>query len=473
MMPEPRHLVLPDGIESTGWPALRETAARVGIRFDPWQAELNRAIVAKDADGLYAADTVVMSICRQSGKTFNVGGLTLADSLITPGTRTVWTAHRFPVARESFLELKSLVTQPAMLAHVDPDAITTAAGNECIPFRNGSKIYFKARERGAIRGFTKIRRLVIDEAQILTEAAMSDLAPTTNHAWNPQIFLMGTPPKPGDPSEVFTELRAAALEGRSDRTLYCEYSADDDADLDDWKQVAKANPSFPNRTTKRAVIRLRKLLTNDDDYAREGLGIWAKAGTSSVIDVDQWASLHDADSKIVGPRAFAIDIPPERDRAVIAVAGNRKDGHGHVEIVAAKAGTKWTVAKLVALKEKWKPVAIAIDPATPAGSLIAPLAKAGVDVELVSGRQYAQACGDLYDAIGGEHEAGTVRHLDQPLLNVAVEAARKRTLGDAWAWNRRDAGSDISPLVAITVARAGLAAAPEPVKSRPPRAMFV
>src|SRR5690606_7882243 len=140
-----RHLILPAGIVATGWPAVRDTCARVGIHFDPWQQEMNRALLAKDAEGFYAADTAVISICRQSGKTFDVGGVTFADSIINPGTTTVWTAHRFKVARESFNELKALASTPMMAPHVDPEAITTAAGNESIPFRNGSRIVFAAR----------------------------------------------------------------------------------------------------------------------------------------------------------------------------------------------------------------------------------------------------------------------------------------------------------------------------------------
>ena len=81
-----RHFILPEGIVSTSFPAVRNTCKKIGIEFDPWQAELNRAILAKDAFGLYAADTVVMSICRQAGKTFNVGALVFADSIINPGT---------------------------------------------------------------------------------------------------------------------------------------------------------------------------------------------------------------------------------------------------------------------------------------------------------------------------------------------------------------------------------------------------
>jgi hypothetical protein len=33
--------------------------------------------------------------------------------------------------------------------------------------------------------------------------------------------------------------------------------------------------------------------------------------------------------------------------------------------------------------------------------------------------------------------------------------ARKRRLGDAWAWNRKDTDSDITPLVAVTLALFG------------------
>ena len=169
VLPEARRLVLPDGIVATGFPSVEATCAELGIRFDDWQRELNRCILGKTSSGEYAADTVAMSIPRQVGKTFDVGALVFADSIIVPGTTTIWTAHRFKVSRETFNELRGWATSPALAAHIDPDEITTGAGNECIPFRNGSRILFAARERGAVRGFTKVRRLVLDEAQILTE----------------------------------------------------------------------------------------------------------------------------------------------------------------------------------------------------------------------------------------------------------------------------------------------------------------
>ena len=472
-MAEPRHLILPDGIVSSGWPSVRDTCRRVGIEFDPWQVELNRPLLGKTADGMYAADTVAMSICRQSGKTYDVGGVSFADSIINPGSTTVWTAHRFSVARETFNELKALATLPKMAPHVDADAITTAAGNECIPFRNGSRILFKARERGALRGFSKVRRLILDEAQILTEQAMADLIPTMNHAVNPQVILMGTPPKPSDPSEVFTSLRQDALEGKSEGVLWVEFGADPDCDLDDWSSVAAANPSFPLRTGKRAVLRMRKLLSNDEDYAREALGIWGTHAGSSVIEPDRWSALEDMESKTQGRVVFGVDMPPNRGSASIVVAGRRADGLGHVELVPASKdatelpGVGWVVGRTLELVRRHKGE-VAIDPSSPAGSLIPKFQEAGVEPVLVSGREMAQACGAFVDTVS----EGGVRHLGQAKLTLAVDAGRKRTLGDAWAWHRKDTSSDISPLVGATLALWVLGKPPAR-KERSGRAMFV
>ena len=37
-------------------------------------------------------------------------------------------------------------------------------------------------------------------------------------------------------------------------------------------------------------------------------------------------------------------------------------------------------------------------------------------------------------------------------MNVALSVARKRPLAGGWAWNRKDATSDITPVVAATLA---------------------
>lgn len=443
LLADARHVVLPDGIVSSGFPSVEATCERIGIRFDPWQQDLNRCILAKDADGWHAADTVVLSICRQAGKTYDIGGLVFADSIIHPGTTSVWTAHRFKVARESFNEMRAWAKSPLLSAHIDYDQITTAAGNECIPFRNGSRIVFAARERGAIRGFTKVRRLILDEAQILSEAAMSDLVPTTNQAVNPQVILMGTPPKPSDPGEVFTALRSEALAGDTTGVLYVEFSADPECDPDDWAAVEQANPSYPARTGKRAILRLRKLLTNLDDYKREGLGIWDE----DLLNVlPGWAGCAVEDeppAPVVIGLAASIDL----EFGSIAAGALRPDGKVHVGAVDRRPGTAWLVDEAKRIQTERNCIVV-MDEKCPDASLLPDLRKAEVNVRTVNLEQYFEACSDLVKRV----KAKQVTHNRTTDLDAAVRGAAWRMVNDRKVWGRKQSTGDVSMLEAATLA---------------------
>jgi phage terminase large subunit-like protein len=460
LLAEARHVVLPDGIVSTGFPSVELTCRSIGIEFDEWQQDLNRCILGKDSSGWYAADTVCLSIPRQAGKTYDIGGLVFADSIINPGTTTVWTAHRFKVARESFNEMRAWARSPKLAAHIDYDDITTAAGNECIPFRNGSRILFAARERGAIRGFTKVRRIVLDEAQILTSNALADMAPTQNQAENPQIILMGTPPKPTDPAEVFTEMRSEALEGISSGIVYVEFSADPEADPDDKTAWKVANPSYPKRTSTKAIQRLRKLLTLED-FRREALGIWDSDNPGSVFELDEWMTLVGVEDARPDPVALAVEVSPNRQWSMIGLAGRRSDELTHLQIVESHKGTGWVAARVAELVKSWH-AEVVVDPAGPAGALIPDLAAAGVDARLVTGREYAQACGAVYDQIVDRK----VRHQGEQLMNISIRAAGQQAYSKsgAWVWRSVESSTDISPLKAVTLAYQALVDPQEPKK---------
>lgn len=459
VLAEARHLVLPEGIKTSGFPAVEATCRRIGIEFDEWQRDLNRCILAKDSSGLYAADTVAMSIPRQVGKTFDVGALVFADSIINPGTTTVWTAHRFKVSRETFNELRMWAKSPLLAPHIEYDDITTGAGNEMIPFRNGSRIVFAARERGAIRGFTKVRRLILDEAQILTEAAMSDLAPTMNQAENPQIIMMGTPPKPGDPGEVFTALRKAALDGDSEGALYAEFSATSGAPVQAteagfWDAMAEANPSYPTRTSKRAIKRLRKLLTNDDDFRREAQGIWDSDGRVSLFEAGAWDDARK-DSRPDGLTVNALALAVSIDLAHSAIVAGSEDADGGVWVKPLHhgPGTKGVVERCVELQAMFD-VDVVIDGRGPGAVLIPHLEKAGVRLHIAS-------TGDVLDAFANLETKVRDRqffHVNAPELDAAAAGAVKRAVGDRNALGRKKSEADISPLEAASLAawRAGV-----------------
>ena len=260
-------------------------------------------------------------------------------------------------------------------------------GEQEIMFKNGSRILFGARESGFGRGFDEVDILVLNEAQILTADAMSDMVPATNAAPNGLVFMMGTPLRPKDPGEVFTNVRQAALSGDPD-TLYIEFSADKGANLDDRKQLAKANPSYPHGTSDAAIQRMRKLLGSDESYRREADGEWDEEALSKkAINVNAWNGLKigqddvpDDDSRQVFAVKFAID-----GSAVALAAARRPDaGAVHVEGIKMSSmadGTRWLVDRLLERHER--AAQIVVDGKSGVGYLVNALIEGGVPKSVI------------------------------------------------------------------------------------------
>jgi len=146
----------------------------------------------------------------------------------------------------------------------------------------------------------------------------------------------------------------------------------------------------------------------------------------------------------------------------VCVAGVRPDGVEHVEVVDRRRGTGWLVERVAELSEAHSPVAVACDGAGAAASFVPQLADVGVEVETLSTRDYANACGEFFDVV----DQGRLRHLGTSDLESAIRGAARRNLGDAWAWSRRSSKIDISPLVSATIARWARAQAKPPVPAR-------
>lgn len=457
-----RHVIVPAGVTSTGWPAVRDTCAGFGVTFDPWQDGAGRLILAKRADGSYAASIggVVISIPRQVGKTFLLGAIVFALCLLNPGLTVLWTAHRMRTANETFTKMQAFARRQKVKPHVAK--VVLGSGEEEVVFRNGARILFGARERGFGRGFDDVDIEIFDEAQILTENAVDDMIPAMNTAANPLPIFIGTPPKPTDPSEVFTAKRAAALEGDKD-TAYIEGSADEDCDPNDHKQWRKANFSFPRRTPVASMLRMQKNLT-PESFLREGLGVWPATGASAVVDLEAWAALEDLEdtddqAKRPNPVAFAVEVSPDRKWSTIGVAGVRSDGELHVQIIQSGRGTAWVPDRLAELAKEWKPVGVGLNGTGPAKSLIPKIrAKKLRRFTVLKSGDMAAGCGMVVDGI----TEGTIHHDGGVLITRSLEVARKRRVGEVWVWAPPIGEPvDISPLNCMTAALFVLAKYPK------------
>lgn len=448
-----RHVVVPPGARSTGWPAVRDTCANFGIEFDDWQHGTGKAILAKDARGLYVTTTggVVISIPRQVGKTFLIGWIVFALCIIHENLTVIWTAHRSRTADETFESMKAMAKTPKVAPHIE--GTPSAAGQQAIKFANGSRVLFGAREQGFGRGFTSVAVVVFDEAQILTEKAINDMVPAQNSVKNALTIMIGTPPQPTDPSEVFVNRRREALAGDSEDTLYIEFSAESGSGLDDRAAWRQANPSYPHRTSEAAMRRMRRNLS-DDSFRREALGIWdEEAIERKAIKSSAWDALcvEADDTPVEGVRTFGVRFSV--DGSAVALAGSLKPPGrpAYVEGIRLEsmgAGTRWLVDWLVERKDQ--AAQIVIEGKSGVGYLVQALRDEGVPARTIitpSLDQVIAAHSMFEEAV----RTGEVSHGGQELLDEQVKAATKRKIGanGGFGWDSPD-GQSVVLLDAVT-----------------------
>jgi phage terminase large subunit-like protein len=438
----------------------------------PWQQYVaDVALEIDPATGRLAYTELGLTVPRQSGKsTFIEAKAThrcSATGFFGPRQRVVYTAQTRAKAREKWEEdfLGDLKTSRALKGRIRPHL---GNGNEHIRFANGSKFGLEAGTEKAGHGGT-LDECYIDEAfaqpDWRLEQAFGPAMITRRNkllAWISTAGWLGGSFYLADKVELG---RIAVAEGRQRGLAYFEWSADPDDDPADPAGWQRCMPALGHTITE-DDIRAEYLKARDagklNEFDRAYRNLWVpklSAGTT-VIDPRDWRSAADPDSQMAGQVAIGFNVGPDLSCASVAVAGRRADGLGHGELVEHRQGTGWLVGRLMELAERWGPCAVVLNPATLAASVEKELLERGLStnpgpgerrLHVVGGREYAQACVALVkDVIDGRF-----RHLGQSPLDDAVRDATRRRLADSWAFDAKEPGADISPLVAVALARHG------------------
>lgn len=429
-----------------------DLAAAYGLKLDGWQQNVLAASLGEHDDGSWAARHIGVSVPRQNGKGALIEARELAGLLMFGEKMIIHSAHETRTAQEGFKRIKAYFENYDDLRRKVAN-IGNAVAREYIRLRNGQELKFVSRSKSAIRGFSA-DCLLLDEGQILNDAAWEAILYTVSARPNHQIWMLGTPPLDADDGVVFHRFRARGLENDNDRMAWCEWSAPDGCDLDDPQSWATANPALGQRITLETIFDERRA-ASDVGFARERLGMWISPETQRIISADSWAAV--ADPNLVddgGECAIAIDVSPDRSVATIAAAGWTTDDIPYVDVIESRRGDPdWGIRKFVELCERNDVRAVVIDGMSSANTLIDPLRQFGLTVTVTSARQMSMACGMFFDAVMD----GSIRHLDQPALNVALGVARKRMIGDGgWGWSRKESSCDITPVTSATLALWGL-----------------
>lgn len=482
---EPAYRSEPTAAVRTLGPEVADLARLAGYGPDPEQAMILDAAFAMTRAGKSAAFEVAAIVSRQNMKTGLFKQVALGWLFLTDERLVVWSAHEFRTAQESFRDMVELIDGCGFLSR-RVKAIHRGNGDEAIELVDDRRLIFKTRTKGGGRGLSG-DKVILDEGYALQPMHMGALLPTLSARPDPQV-LYGSSAGLAE-SAVLRGIRDRGRAGADARLAYFEWCAPPPAEAcaagdrcphalgtpgcgcDKPELWQVANPAIGRRISLDYVAAERRALP-PSEFGRERMGWWDDPVEGAVpISPEAWAACTDEESEVQDPVAIAVDVTPDRSRSAIAVAGRRGDGAMHGELVDHQAGTGWVVDRLVELATRWRPCAVVLDPSGPAGSLEKELNERGFKVEpaggewrlqLVGAREYAQACGALVDDVVN----GRWWHLGQQPLSAAVEGARTRPLAEAWAWSRRHS-EDISPLVAVTLARHGYAshgavAAPKP-----------
>jgi hypothetical protein len=439
----------------------RQVAALLGWSFFPWQAH------AADVAGEYRPDTKVpvyrtvgIGVARQNGKT-TLMCARIARQLIAPRQTVAYTAQDRGLARTKWAEhVELLMSTPFAdrVAHVD-----RTNHREMLVMGNGSRYMPVTPSAKKAARSLSIDLAVVDEAHSHEDmGVVSAIQPAMAARPHAQIWLLSNA---GDERSGlwhhYTDVGRLEAVNPGSTMCWLEYAGDPKADVFDRRAWADANPSLglPGGVLETALS--DGALTMDrSTFCREHLNLWMNAGVLTSIDEITWAACRNDDRLPGAEVGLGLDFTPERDRGALLVAGPVDDVVA-LEVLESGSDLERIVTRAAEIANTWDAL-ITIDRGSPAASAVPALEKATARddgthrVRLIPLTELVRACGDFHDA--AVH--AQLSHRGDYRLSDAVAAATKRSVGDAWAWQRRGR-ADITPLVAATLARWGVVTAPE------------
>jgi phage terminase large subunit-like protein len=429
----------------------------------PWQQDVLDVSLEFDPVTLeFAYRQVVLTIPRQNGKTTLLLVLILLRALGWVRQSIKYTAQTGSDARQKWMDDWLPMLQETSFRAFYRPRLTN--GHEALIFKNGSRQGLVATTMKSGHGGS-VDLVVLDEAFAHPDARLEQaLLPAQVTRWSPQFWVVSTAGTFVQSPYLWAKVdagRQLVEAGAQSGVAYFEWTVPESMDPEDPATWWACNPAMGITITEEAVRAELEEAKNGEgginEFRRFRLNQWTVERTDPVIPLATWDGLEDKTVGRVGGCAFALDTSPDRAHTSITVASDVGDGQILVEVLENAEGTDWAAAKVEKLHEKNPEAPVVMDPASPAASLIPDLEKRGVVVTTTDSQQMARACGFLYDAA----KDGNLRHRGSSLLRLALEGARKRPLGDAWAWSRKNSSVDISPLVAVTLATWGLQTLPE------------
>lgn len=470
----PKYLHVPEHVGSYG-PEVADLAAAVGMDMDPEQQLMPNAAYAYDGSGRLVSTELGCAAPRQNIKTHAGKACAVADLALFGEPDCLWTAQLRETSDDAFRNDKGTGIADLFDSYdflrrlVARNGITDSDGRKSLTLRPRAagmpspSLRFVTRGTKAGRGLTG-RRITHDEALFLKPnmvAAMTSILSAESMTGQVQVRYLGSPGLLE--SQVWREIRDKGRAGNATSLAWLEWAAtrrpclhedcthllgSEGCVLDDSELIREANLAVDRRIHLRFVLEVERERLTPEDFMAERMGWWQDPPNSSGgdLDVTRWLDLADPDAGRGTPVVFGVDVGEDR-AAWVAVAWRRSDGAPHVMLAKPRMSVLKAPEVLKQLVADWGGKVML---GGPAAMLEQDLP---FETELVSGPEFATACGKVEDLLS----ARAIRHGNQPELNDAVRAARWRSVGTSGerAFQLKDAVG-VGPLAAATRALYGL-----------------
>lgn len=422
----------------------------LGQPLMPWQrlvADVGGELVESPETGnlIPAYRVVVFSVPRQNGKTTLTLGWELDRVVSWPRLpqKVTYTAQTGQDARNKLLE-----DQWPVIAGSPLRALTLKPsrrnGDEAIRFRSGGRIGVQASSEAAGHGST-IGLGVIDEAfKDQDDRREGSLRPAMRTIEDAQLLVMSTMGTAESYywNRVVETGREAAERDEGSGICYFEWSADPEDDPHDPVTIAGCNPAL-GYTITMSTLEADRDSMDEAEWRRTGLNITDSSEANRPIPPRAWAAVQSGKAAPTEGIVFGVEASIDGSQAAIVAADRR----GHVELVEYRSGTDWVPGRCSEL-QRAHGADVVFDPRGPARRFVEGFARFDVTADPVPTAEVAAAALTLVDAVS-EKRLSVRSH---PSLDEAVENGRRRWSGDQWFWGRKNAGADVSPLVAMSLA---------------------
>ena len=422
-----------------------------------WQQDaMDRALVV-GKDGKWASKEVCVVVSRQQGKTHLQRMRTLLGLYVFGERNIVATAQDRQLARNTFKEIVRVIKDTPLLA-AELESVRFANGQEEILLSGGRSYRIVAPTPSAARGYSN-DLIFIDELREQEDFELwAAIRPTVNARMNatlrgPQVWL--TSNAGHSESVLLLQKREEARETialkRPTQLAYMEWSAPEDADLDDEMAWAQANPA------------LGKLISLDEIRAARGMpeAIFRTEQLCQFVDTmsgflpaGAWDACKSEDMVIpdsaAGTIFFGVDRAPSQEHASI-VAVWQNEGQFLIEVVKewdAGCNDDTLVEVLADIAQRWRPAAICGEDYYLKDVFKRLEEECNQRIHALRGADNFRAAATFYKAVID----GEVVHNGDELLKDHLEAAAKKEIGDSWRISRRHSARHIDAAIATAAA---------------------